>query len=48
MTPSSQEITQWLLTWSDGNQDALDRLIPAAEDVKLMTMVVNRAAEVNR
>ena len=28
MTPSSQEITNWLLAWSDGDRDALDRLIP--------------------
>ena len=28
MTSSSQEITQWFLACSDGNQNALDRLIP--------------------
>jgi RNA polymerase sigma factor (TIGR02999 family) len=28
MTPSSREVTQWLVAWSQGDQAALDRLIP--------------------
>jgi RNA polymerase sigma factor (TIGR02999 family) len=28
MTPSSQEITQWLVAWSNGDSAALERLIP--------------------
>jgi RNA polymerase sigma factor (TIGR02999 family) len=28
MTPSSQEITQWLVAWSNGDRAALDELIP--------------------
>jgi len=28
MTPSSQEITQWLVAWSNGDSAALDQLIP--------------------
>jgi RNA polymerase sigma factor (TIGR02999 family) len=28
MTPSSQEVTQWLVAWSNGDSAALDQLIP--------------------
>jgi RNA polymerase sigma-70 factor, ECF subfamily len=28
MKPSSQEITQWLIAWSNGDQNALNQLIP--------------------
>jgi len=29
--PSSHEITQWLIAWSDGDEAALERLIPLVE-----------------
>jgi RNA polymerase sigma-70 factor, ECF subfamily len=32
MTPSSREVTQWLLAWSQGDQAALDRLIPVVHE----------------
>ena len=32
MTPSSQEITQWLVAWSNGDQAALDQLIPLVHE----------------
>jgi len=28
VSPSSREITQWLVAWSDGDQTALDHLVP--------------------
>lgn len=28
MTPSPQEVTQWLIAWSNGDQAALERLMP--------------------
>ena len=28
MTPSSQEITRWLVAWSQGDKAALDHLLP--------------------
>src|SRR5438552_2258264 len=31
-TPTSHEVTQLLLAWSDGDQAALDRLIPFVHD----------------
>jgi ECF sigma factor len=30
MAPSSKEITQWLVAWSNGDSAALDQLIPLA------------------
>ena len=32
MTPTSHEITQLLLAWSDGDKQALDRLVPLVYD----------------
>jgi RNA polymerase sigma-70 factor, ECF subfamily len=32
MEPSSQEITQWLIAWSNGNQSALNQLIPLVHE----------------
>jgi RNA polymerase sigma factor (TIGR02999 family) len=32
MTPSSQEITQWLVAWSNGDKSALDQLIPLVHE----------------
>jgi RNA polymerase sigma-70 factor, ECF subfamily len=32
MTPSSQEVTQWLVAWSNGDQTALDQLIPLVHE----------------
>jgi RNA polymerase sigma factor (TIGR02999 family) len=32
MTPTSREITQLLLAWSDGDKQALDRLVPLVYD----------------
>jgi RNA polymerase sigma factor (TIGR02999 family) len=32
MTPSSQKITQWLVAWSNGDQTALDQLIPLVHE----------------
>ncbi len=32
MTPSSQEITQWLVAWSNGDQAALHQLIPLVHE----------------
>src|SRR5215475_9183172 len=32
MTPSSQEVTQWLVAWSNGDSAALDRLIPLVHE----------------
>ncbi len=32
MAPSSQEITQWLVAWSDGDETALDQLIPLVHE----------------
>jgi RNA polymerase sigma-70 factor (ECF subfamily) len=32
MTPSPQQITQFLIDWSDGDQHALDRLVPVVHD----------------
>ena len=28
MTPSPQEVTQWLIAWSNGDQKAFERLVP--------------------
>jgi RNA polymerase sigma factor (TIGR02999 family) len=32
MAPSSKEITQWLVAWSNGDQTALDQLIPMVHE----------------
>src|SRR5262249_18534883 len=32
MTPSSQEVTQWLVAWSNGDSAALDQLIPLVHE----------------
>jgi RNA polymerase sigma factor (TIGR02999 family) len=32
MTPSSRKITQWLVAWSNGDQTALDQLIPLVHE----------------
>ena len=32
MAPSSKEITQWLVAWSNGDQAALDQLIPLVHE----------------
>src|SRR5262245_13694243 len=32
MAPSSKEITQWLVAWSNGDRAALDQLIPLAHE----------------
>ena len=32
MAPSSKEITQWLVAWSNGDQTALDKLIPLVHE----------------
>jgi RNA polymerase sigma factor (TIGR02999 family) len=32
MTPSSQEVTQWLIAWSNGDSAALDQLIPLVHE----------------
>jgi len=32
MTPSSQEVTQWLVAWSNGDNAALDLLIPLVHE----------------
>src|SRR5215510_2481994 len=32
MTPSPQEVTQWLVAWSNGDSAALDRLIPLVHE----------------
>jgi RNA polymerase sigma factor (TIGR02999 family) len=32
MAPSSKEITQWLVAWSNGDQTALDQLIPLVHE----------------
>jgi RNA polymerase sigma factor (TIGR02999 family) len=32
MAPSSKEITRWLVAWSNGDQTALDRLIPLVHE----------------
>jgi hypothetical protein len=32
MAQSSKEITQWLVAWSNGDQTALDQLIPLAHE----------------
>jgi RNA polymerase sigma factor (TIGR02999 family) len=32
MTPSPQQITQFLIDWSDGDRHALDRLVPVVHD----------------
>ena len=32
MAPSSKEITQWLIAWSNGEEDALEKLVPLIYD----------------
>jgi len=32
MTPSSQEVTELLLAWRDGNEAALEKLLPLVYD----------------
>ena len=32
MTPSSQEVTKWLVAWSNGDSAALDQLIPLVHE----------------
>ncbi len=32
MTPSTQEVTEWLIAWSEGDESALNRLIPLVHD----------------
>ena len=32
MAPSSQEVTQWLIAWGDGDEAALERLIPLVHE----------------
>ena len=32
MTPSSKEVTQWLVAWSNGDSAALDQLIPLVHE----------------
>jgi RNA polymerase sigma factor (TIGR02999 family) len=32
MTPSPEEVTQWLIAWSQGDQAALDKLMPLVYD----------------
>src|SRR5262245_50131394 len=32
MTPSTQEVTRWLVAWSDGDRAALDHLIPLVHE----------------
>src|SRR5215475_11271270 len=32
MTPSSQEVTQWLVAWSNGDSAALEQLIPLVHE----------------
>ncbi len=32
MTPSSQEVTEWLVAWSKGDESALNRLIPLVHE----------------
>jgi RNA polymerase sigma factor (TIGR02999 family) len=32
MTPSSAEVTQWLIAWSQGDESALNRLIPLVHE----------------
>src|SRR5262245_66673241 len=37
MTPSSQEVTQWLVAWSNGDNAALDQLIHLVhEELRLL------------
>jgi len=40
MAPSSQEVTQWLIAWGDGDEAALERLIPLVHEE--LRRLVNR------